>query len=106
MTPARTCRARSRNVKLQGETSVQVWTTATSGLAMAAPSSPVARNMARAGARAGPCLLASLLIDPDPGWYPGRQKQKPRTFSGAESRFFRPGFGCVARKRLLVGKNL
>src|SRR3546814_2859324 len=49
--------------------------------------------MARVGARAGPCLMASLLIDRVPGWNPGRQKQKPRAFSGAGSRFFRPGFG-------------
>src|SRR3546814_9722639 len=39
--------------------------------------------------------MASLLIDRVPGCNPGRQKQKPRAFSCAVSRFFRPGFGGV-----------
>ena len=61
-TPRRTSCARSRRVRLHGDTSDQVWITPTKGLAMAASSSPVARSMARAGARAGPDLIASLCI--------------------------------------------
>jgi hypothetical protein len=45
---------------LQGVTSVHVFATATSGRSMSAPERPVARSMARAGARAGPFFMTSL----------------------------------------------
>ena len=63
ITPRRTSWARSRRVMLHGDTSVHVCTIATSGLAIAASSIPVARSMARAGAWAGPDLMALLLTN-------------------------------------------
>src|SRR5687768_6356068 len=99
ITPLRTCCARSRSVRLHGDTSVHVCTTATSGLAIAASSSPVARSIARAGALAGPVFIASLftntrsLVENQ-----GPKNEKPRAFSGAGLRFFRPGFWRYLRK--------
>lgn len=58
--PSQAAAARSRRFRLHGLTLDQVCTTAISGLAMASSSSPVARSMARAGARSGPCLIALL----------------------------------------------
>ncbi|CAM5260661.1 hypothetical protein RLIN73S_02494 [Rhodanobacter lindaniclasticus] len=58
--PAIAACASSRRLRLHGETSDQVCTTATSGFFSAASSMPVARSMARAGARSGPALIRSL----------------------------------------------
>ena len=58
--PALACSANSRRFKLHGEIFDQVCTTATIGLAISSSDNPVARNMARAGARSGPVLMASL----------------------------------------------
>ncbi len=58
--PSFTFAARRRRWRLQGVTSVQVFATATSGRSMSAPVSPVARSIARAGARAGPFFTTSL----------------------------------------------
>ena len=57
--PSRADCASSRSVRLQGEMSDHVCTTPTSGLAMSASDRPVARSMARAGARDGPDLIWS-----------------------------------------------
>ena len=61
-TPALTSSARARRDALQGPRSVQEWTTATSGRAISSGVRPVARSIARAGARAGPFFMASLLM--------------------------------------------
>ncbi len=58
--PALTSSARARSEKLHGPRSVQGCTTATSGFSRSAGVRPVARSIARAGARAGPFLIASL----------------------------------------------
>jgi len=68
-TPSAACSASSRRPMLQGETLDQVWTTPIIGRARASSSSPVARSMARAGACAGPDLMASLLRGVEAGWF-------------------------------------
>ena len=111
ITPARTCWARLRRVRLHGDTSDQVCTTATSGLAMAASSSPVARNMARAGARAGPCLIALLLTElvflEVTSKSQGRKTKNPAPFRERGSGFV-PGtvwlFATRTRTPLLLGR--
>jgi hypothetical protein len=56
-TPAAACSASSRRLRLHGLTFDHVCTIATSGLAMASSSRPVARSIARAGARSGPVFI-------------------------------------------------
>src|SRR6185437_2288131 len=60
--PSAASRASARKLRLHGLTSDQVCTTATSGFLIASSSMPVARNIARAGARSGPLLIRSLRI--------------------------------------------
>src|SRR5690242_14672193 len=83
--PRRACCARSRRVRLHGETSDHACTTATSGFAIAPSSSPVARSIARAGAREGPCLIASLLM------FRGFLERKPRAAKTKTPRLFGRG---------------
>jgi hypothetical protein len=57
--PRLTSAASARRCRLQGITSVQVLTTATSGRSRSSSPSPVAFNIARAGAREGSRTRAS-----------------------------------------------
>ncbi len=59
-TPSFTCSARRLRWTLQGVTSVHVFATATSGRSRSSAVNPAARSIARAGARDGPFLIASL----------------------------------------------
>ena len=68
--------------RVAGPRSVQEWTTATSGRAISSGVRPVARSIARAGARAGPFFIASLSHVPDASPF-RRQKKSPAPFRGA-----------------------
>src|SRR2546425_5465318 len=59
-TPAFTRSASWRWVKLQGMVSIQLWPTPMMGLARSSRLNPMARNMARAPARAGPSVMTAL----------------------------------------------
>ena len=64
-TPRRTGSARSPRWRLHGVIVDHVFTTAIIGLAKSSSVRPVARSMARAGARLGPLVIASLRLA---GW--------------------------------------
>ena len=58
--PALTCSARARWLKLQGMVSIHAWPTPMIGLARSSAVKPMARSIARAGARSGPSVIAAL----------------------------------------------
>ncbi len=58
--PALTCSASARWLKLHGMVSIHAWPTPMIGLARSSAVKPMARSIARAGARSGPSVIAAL----------------------------------------------